>query len=386
MSTPDATLPSLSELEAAIKAVNRHSKKESLLAVLGISKIQDMFQHTLHIGDPDHYGAMLLKLKNNPRSQYGGDKGLVGSAYNRLDSALDMMVMGVSMSADGKLNKADRSFNTYLHLAGASYLSTECKNFSHQASWGDYIALVSYLTQDEDHIVDSSLQSCSEDSRKARLNGRSCGFALYAGREIGDHLATLMGRYGSKAIPSPMADLLRAQEERFANAVMCTTLNNGDSLAMVDHYKMCGLAKLAAATIEASKRALFMSPDHFLNLAVHGVVFDDAWHTAKFIETKTGSGCSATPQLFYHLCVGESSYCPPVAELDVKRRTSTVVECCNLTYKRSPEIAARVKAFLEDYVKDSDTAQDLLKAGLDTDIAKHVPIMLPHAFSKDLGL
>ncbi|WP_338924779.1 hypothetical protein V0M98_34735 (plasmid) [Pseudomonas silesiensis] len=392
MSTPDATLPSLSELEAAIKAVNRHCKEQHLLAVLGISKIQDMFQHTLHIGDLDHYGAMLLKLKNNPRSKYGGDKGLVGSAYQRLDSALDMMVMGVTMSASGKLNKADRSFKTYLHLANASYISRECKTFALQASWGDYIDMVNYLTQDKDNIQDTYLQHCSEEERASKLNDITCSFSLFAGREIAEHLMTLMYRYeskgleGGKTLPEPMLDLLRAQEEKIANIVMSASFDSVYPVDMVDYYKACGLDKLASATIETAKRALFMRRDHFLKLAEHGVVFDDAWHAAKFNETKTGSGSSATPQLFYHLCVGESSYCPPVAELDEKKRTSTVVECCNSTYKRGPEIAARVKAFLEDYVKDSDTAQDLLNAGLDTDIAKHVPIMLPHAFSKDLGL
>lgn len=386
MSAPDPALPSLSELEAALVAVNRNSKGDSLLAVLGISKVQDMFQQTLHIGDIEHYGAMLSKLRGKPRTLPGGANSLLGSAFNKLDSALEMMAMGVSMSPDGKLAKVERSFSTYLNLPSVSYIAQECKNFSLKASWGDYLDLIKYLTQDSENIHNFTLQHCSEGVRKNRLNDIACSFALYVGKDIGEHLLTLMSRTGSQSLPPPVVDLLREQEGKFASEVFNKQSASTDSLTMVDHYKSCGLRSLANATIEASKTSSFMRPDHFVMLAKHGVIFDDAWHAEQFNKTKNGSGPSATPQLFYHLCTGGASYCPPLDEMDLNKRAAIVASCCNMAYPLSTEDFDRVKAYLEDYVKDSDMAQELLSAGLNTDIAKHVKIMLPHAFSKDLGL
>jgi hypothetical protein len=384
MSAPDTTLPSLSELEDALEILRRTRKDDDLIAVLRISKIQDMFQQTLHIGDIDHYGAMQAKLKSKPRAQHGGEHGLIAAAYKKFDSALEMMVMGASMSPDGKLKKAERSFPSYLNLPSTSYIAQECKNFSLKASWGDYLDLIKYLTQDSENIHDIHLRHCSEAMRKDRLNDIACSFSLYVGRDIGDHLTTLLRRTLNRTIPAPVVDLLREQEDRFTSEVMKSLMNSSESLMVVDHYKSAGLLKLAEATLESSKRALFMRPDHFLKLAEHGIVFDDAWHAEQFNERKESAG-TAIPQLIYHLCAG-GTYCPPLAEIDEKKRSAIVVECCNSSYPRSPEIFTRVKSFLEDYVKDVTMAQELINAGLDTDIAKHVKIMLPLAFSKDLGL
>jgi hypothetical protein len=386
MSTHGATLPSLSELEAALVALNRNCKDESLLAVLGISKVQDMLQQTLHIGDIEHYGAMLLKMRNKPRAPHGGADSLLAAAFKKLDSALEMMAMGVSMSADGKLAKAERSFSSYLNLPGASYIGMECNNFSQKASWGDYLDLVKYMTQDSGNIHNIHLQHCSEDTRKGRLNDIACSFSLFVGKDIGEHLSNLMGRTGSQSLPAPVVDLLREQEDKFATLVMEKQMSSSDSLKMVDHYRTFGLEKLAKATIEAAKSSLFMNPDHFVRMAEYGVVFDQAWHAEQFEKTKDGSGNTATPQLFYHLCTGGDSYCPPLEKMDWNKRAGIVASCCNMAYPLSTENFDRVRAYLEDYVKDSDMAQELLSAGLNTDIAKHVKIMLPHAFSKDLGL
>jgi hypothetical protein len=195
---------------------------------------------------------------------------------------------------------------------------------------------------------------------------------------------TLLKRSINREIPAPVVDLLREQEDSFSNEVMKSLMSSSDSLMVVDHYKSAGLLKLAQATLETSKRALFMRPDHFLKLAEHGIEFDDAWHAEQFNERKESAG-TAVPQLMYHLCAG-GTYCPPLAEISENKRAEIVVECCNSSYPRSPEVFTRVKSFLDDYVKDATMAQDLINAGLDTDIAKHVKIMLPHAFSKDLGL
>lgn len=386
MSAHDATLPSLSELEAALVAVKRNCKDDSLLAVLGVSKIQDMFQQTLHLGDTAHYGAMLAKLRSKSLAIHAGEHSLATSAFKKLDSSLEMMAMGVAMSPNGKLAKAERSFSSYLNQPSASYIAMECKNFSLKASWGDYLELLKYLTQDSENINNIHLQHCSDNKRKERLNDIACGFALYVGKDIGEHLLSLMSRTGSLTLPSAVVDLLREQEGKFASEVFSKQSSSSDSLTMVDHYKSCGLRSLANATIAASKTSLFMHHDHFLKMAKHGVVFDDAWHAEQFTKTKDGSGPTATPQLFYHLCTGGESYRPPLEEMDWNKRAAIVVSCCNMAYPLSTEIFDRVKAFLDDYVKDGDMAQELISAGLDTDIAKHVKIMLPHAFSKDLGL
>lgn len=381
--------PTLADLEAAIQDVKKEYGRDHLIGVVGVARIQDMFQHVLHLGDLELYGEMLSKLKARPKppfNQSANRPGIIGSAYIQLESALDLMAMAISMSPDGRLLKAPPSLIGYLPMMSSKYLAQECKTVAEKCTWQDYTTLVAYVTQTKEDICCRSLAAKPEDQQQIALKNLDVAFVCFMGRHVINQVSILMGRFGNEKIPAEMVDILRRHEGRFSRSANLEPFSTTAGLNLIAKLRDEGLNELAEAGLQSAKGASYPDPDFFLVMESYGITFDDSWNKKKFQETHRGSNSIIIPQLVYHMVKGADTYCPDLEMVDEKERYKTIVEAAKFAHKRNPDAVSNIIGFFERYVQDNDVAKRLVSAGLDTELAKHVPSMRQHAFAKDLGL
>lgn len=381
--------PTLADLETAIQDVKKEYGRDHLIGVVGVARIQDMFQHVLHLGDLELYGEMLSKLKARPKppfNQSANRPGIIGSAYIQLESALDLMAMAISMSPDGRLPKAPPSLIGYLPMMSSKYLAQECKTVAEKCTWQDYTTLVAYVTQTKDDIRCRSIAAKPHDQQEIDLKNLDVAFLCFMGRHVINQVSILMERFGNEEIPSDMVDLLRRHEDRFSRSAKLEPFSTTAGLKLIAKLRNAGLNELAEAGLQSAKGAYRADPDFFLVMESYGITFDDSWNQKQFKETHRGSNSITTPQLVFHMVKGDDTYCPDLEMVDEKERYKTIVEAAKFANKHNPEAVGNIIRFFERYAQDNEVARRLISAGLDTEIAKHVPSMRQHAFTKDLGL